>query len=64
MSAILTAIAMLDKATAVIAAGQAAASFASRAIEAANNGDDESAQKYLEAARENYASAREQWDNA
>lgn len=60
----MSALAVLYKAMALIEAGQSAANLATRAIDAANNGDQAAADKYLEEAREKYASAREAWDKA
>ena len=45
-------------------AAQEAAALATRAIEAANNGDEEGAKEYLEQARSRYAESRAAWDNA
>jgi cellobiose-specific phosphotransferase system component IIA len=60
----MSALALLSKAMLLIEAGQSAASLATRAMEAANNGDQAAADKYLEEARQRYADAREKWDTA
>ncbi len=60
----MSALAVLSKAIALIEAGQSAAALAARAMEAANNGDQAASDAYLEQAREKYAEARKEWDNA
>ena len=48
----------------IMSAAQEAANLAARAIEAANNGNEEEAKEYLEKARSRYAASRDAWDNA
>lgn len=57
---------MADLATiiALARAGAAMTDAATRALEAANNGDQDAAERYLTEARGAFGSAREKWDEA
>lgn len=48
----------------ILAAANEAAALATKAIEAANNGDDEAAQDYLAQSQARYDAARDGWDAA
>lgn len=59
----MSAVAILTNAGALISAGQDILSLVARSIEAANNGDQATADALLEAARQRYADARKNWDD-
>lgn len=60
----MNALAAISSAIKMIQTAQELTDLASRAIEAANNGDDSVAEAYLANARQQYAKARKEWDNA
>lgn len=60
----MSAVAVLAQAVSLIRTATEVADLATNAIHAANNGDQETADKYLAQAREQYAEARRKWDAA
>lgn len=60
----MSALVVLAQAMSMIKTATEVADLATHAIDAANNGDQDAADKYLLDARNLYANAREKWDNA
>lgn len=60
----MSALAVLAQAVSLMRTATEVADLASHAIDAANNGDQEAADKYLDSARQMYAEARRKWDAA
>lgn len=60
----MSALAAITSAVQIIKTAQELTALASQAIEAANNESPQEAESYLAQAREQYAAAREKWDNA